>query len=277
MPSPSGQPTFYEVLTAAVADMADHGYDSVARLEGWALRLRAAAERETVGPEELAQKLNDGLRAIYERLVTRDGILERHAGVPRWTYERLKPKLRDELGKRLLTSANLIRLNRTEAIEQTLRRFQGWGSSVPAGGSRAVDKAKTKADIKKSLASLPFDVRRVLVDQGHKFTAALSEVVAKDGGALGGTWRSHYRQAHYDYRETHAERDGKFYTLRGNWALGRGLMKSGPAGYYDTVTAVGQEVFCRCWMVWAYSLRSLPEECLTAKGRGELQRVRLVA
>ena len=125
------------------------------------------------------------------------------------------------------------------------------------------------------LGGLAFEERRVLIDQGHKLTAAISQTVAVGAGAIAGTWRSHYRQPGYDYREDHKERDGLLYTLRGNWALEKGLMKPGPAGYYEDVTAVGEEVFCRCWMVWFYNLSSLPPDMLTAKGKSELARVRI--
>ena len=243
MPSPSGQQTFAEVLTAAVADMSTHGFDSAERLERWTSLLRQAAERETTSPERLTILLQEGLRSIYHRLVENGGVLGRHPGVPRWTFEKLKPKLRDELSKRILMSANLIRMNRAEAISDTLRRFQGWGSSIPAGGSKAVDKNETKAAIKKSLSSLPYDVRRVIVDQGHKFTASLNEVVAHDGGAIAGRWRSHKFQRGYDGRPEHNERDGKVYAIRGNWALAKGLMNKG-AGYTDEMTKPGEEVFC---------------------------------
>jgi len=35
--------SFYDILTEAINDMADHGYDSQARLDGWLMKLRTAA------------------------------------------------------------------------------------------------------------------------------------------------------------------------------------------------------------------------------------------
>ena len=35
-------------------------------------------------------------------------------------------------------------------------------------------------------------------------------------------------------------------------------MRVGEAGYYDGVTAVAEEPFCRCFMTWLYALRALP-------------------
>lgn len=269
--------TFYDVITAAVADIADHGYDSAERVAYWMGRIREAAATAMAPPHVLEEALQQALRSIYRRLIERGEIARYHPGVAQFTLEKVRPQLRAELDRRILASANLIKLNRQSAIETTLRRFSGWSSSVPAGGSRAVDKRDVKTDIRKAMAALPFEERRVVIDQGTKFIAALSETLAKDGAAIALTWRSHWRQAGYNYREDHKERDGKVYVMRNNWAQERGLMKAGPGSYYDEITHVGEEVYCRCYAVWIYALRDLPEEMLTAKGRGELARVRLVA
>ena len=195
-------------------------------------------------------------------------------GVERFTIERIKPSLRAELDRRILASASLIRLNRDAAIEKTIQRFQGWATSIPKGGSGAVAKRETKDDIRKSLAQLPFEERRVLIDQGHKLTSSISEILATDGGAIAGVWRSHWRQSGYDYRVDHKDRDEKVYTVRDNWAMQAGLMKVGRAGYTDDITKPGEEVFCRCYYSYLYHLRDLPASMLTAKGRAQLERVR---
>jgi hypothetical protein len=89
-----------------------------------------------------------------------------------------------------------------------------------------------------------FDERRVLVDQGHKLISAINRTVAEEGNAIAGTWHSHWRQAGYDYREDHKERDDHVYAIRGNWAIKDGLMKVGPAGYSDEITQAAEEPFC---------------------------------
>ena len=268
---------FYALLTAAVADLSTRGYVSDAQLDHWMTLIRAAAAAEMMTEAAMVEALKRSFRSIYERLVDRGKILERHPGATRFTLQQVKPALRTELDRRILSSAKLIKLNRQETIEKTLRRFAGWATSIPPGGSDAVRKNPVKSDIRKSLAQLPYVERRVLVDQGHKFAANLSNIMAVDGGAIALIWRSHWRQAGYAYREDHKLRDGKVYTLRGNRAIEQGLMKAGPAGYYDEVTAVGEEVFCRCWALYLYSLRQLPADMLTARGRGELAKIRIVA
>lgn len=274
MPDPR---SFQEVLSAAIDDLVENGFDSMERVARWTRELRAAAERSLISPASLEQTLREGLAGIYKRMVDQEGLLRYNPGVERFRLEQIKPKLRGELDRRIAASADLIKLNRQEAIEKTLRRFQGWSTSIPAGGTKQVDRREQKKAVRKSMASLPFEERRVLIDQGHKLTAAISEIVASDGGAIAGRWRSNWRQPGYDYRDAHKERDEKVYLIRDSWAHRAGLVKKGKPGYYDEITAAGEEPFCRCYVVWLYALRELPEEMLTAKGRTALADVRTVA
>ena len=62
------------------------------------------------------------------------------------------------------------------------------------------------------------------------------------------------------------------YLIRGSWAQEKGLVKPGPVGYTDQITAPGEEVFCRCSLVYIYSIRALPDDMLTAAGRAALGR-----
>jgi hypothetical protein len=185
----------------------------------------------------------------------------------------VKPHLHAELDRRIKAGVNLIKLNREQAIPRAMQRFEGWATSVPPGGVSGEKRAKVKETVKKSLKQLPFEERRVAIDQGNKMISALSEIIASDGGAIAGIWKSKYRQQNYDYREDHKERDGKFYLIRDSWAHRAGLVKRGKVGYYDEVDAVGQLPFCQCHMVWIYDLRSLPDDMLTKEGRRKLVEV----
>jgi len=260
---------FYETITAAVADITDRGYDPI-RVDEWLLRIEQAAKQSLTPPDVMEATLRRSLEGLYKRYVERAGLLKLNPGVSRFTLDQLKPKLRVELDRRIMASAQLIKMNREAAIQKTLQRFSGWSTSVPEGGSKVIDKNDVKGDIKKSLKSLPFEERRVIIDQGHKFVAALSETLAVDGGAIAGIWHSNWKQRNYNYRKDHKERDGKVYTMRGNWAQERGLMKCGPAGYTDEITQPGEEVFCRCFYQWIYSLRDLPDDMLTKKSDAAL-------
>jgi hypothetical protein len=266
--------TFFEVLTAAIRDLSEFGFDSIERVDLWTTRLREAAKRSMASPAAVENMLNDGLATIYRRLIENGGILRYHPHVSRFTLAQVKPHLRAELDRRIMASAQLIRLNRTEAVEKTMQRFQGWATSIPIGGSSAVEKQETKTGIRKALAQLPFEERRVLIDQGHKLTASLSSVLATSGGAIACEWRSNWRQAGYHFRPDHKERDREIYLLKDSWARDRGLIKVGDAGYYDDITKAAEEVFCRCTVRWIYAIRNLPADMVTEAGRDELARVR---
>jgi len=265
---------FYEVITDAVRDLSEHGFDSVERVAYWQMRIKEAAEKFMGSTNQMEETLREGLASVYRQLVERQGALKYHPGVARFVLEKLQPQLRTELNRRIMASADLIKLNRQQAIAKTLQRFSGWASSIPPGGSDNVDKVEEKATIRKALKQLPFEERRVLIDQGHKLTASINETIARDGGAIAIKWRSNWRQLNYNYREDHKERDGHIYLLRDSWAKKAGLVKPDENGYYDQITAVGEEPFCRCFGVYIYNLGGLPAEMLTIKGKEELERVR---
>jgi hypothetical protein len=265
---------FYETVRAAVADLAEHGFDSIERVNKWVAAIEAAALRDLIPEATLEARLRETLEAVYRKEIVNGGILKMHPGVGRFTLQNVAPRLHAELDRRMAASRDLIVLNRREAIEKTKRRFRGWASSVPAGGSKAVDRREETEDVRKALRSLPYEERRVAIDQGYKFLSSLSATLASDGGAIAGEWHSHWRQLNYDYREDHKERDLKVYLVRNSWAHKAGFVKPGPSGYLDEITQVGEEVFCRCWMTWFYALSQLPAEMLTKKGAAEIVRVR---
>jgi hypothetical protein len=270
----SPRTNFYKVVNAGIIDILNHGFDSAGRVDEWQKKIRAAAEASLVPEPQMTQMLRDGLGQIYERLIDQGRIAEYHQGVSRFTIDKIKPEARKLLDQRIMASANLIKLNRKQSIDKTLQRFAGWATSIPAGGTTQAKKADVKADIRKALSRLPFEERRVLIDQGHKLTAAISEAVAVGGQAIAARWRSNWKQPGYDYREDHRERDQQIYLLRDTWATRAGFVKPGNNGYYDKITRAGEEPFCRCYIVWIYALRDLPPDMLTIKGKNELDRVR---
>ena len=266
--------SFYETVTVAVNDLVENGFDSMERVNYWAAALRVAAERDLVPEHRLIETLQRVLAGSYTRYVEQNGLLVQHKGIERFTIEKLRPQLRSELNRRVVASAQLIKLNREEAIEKTMRRFRGWATSVPAGGTDVPMKREVKANVTKALKQLPFEERRVLIDQGHKLVASISETIAENSGALAGTWHSNWRQPGYNFRKDHKERDQRVWVVRGNWALERGLMRKGANGYTDEITGAAEEVSCRCHYSWIYNLRDLPDDLITDKGREELARVR---
>lgn len=247
--------------------MLDFGYDSAERVAKLMRELVEAAERSMISPTALEQQLTDKLRREYDRQVAGGNLAKRHSEIPRFTLERIRPQLRAELDRRIVASANLIKLNRAAAIEKTMQRFSGWATSIPIGGMRDAKRQKAKDNIRKSLSSLPFEERRVIIDQGHKLIASINEITAKDGGAIALRWRSNWRQPGYAYRKDHKERDGVVYLIRDSWAHKAGLVKKGGGKFYDEIDGVGQAIFCRCYAVYLYGLDSLPFDMLTQKGK----------
>ena len=265
---------FYTVLTKAMDDILGHGFDSEHRLAYWTERLRSAARRSMLSEDKVNDMVRNSLGAIYTRLVERGQISRYHRGVPQFTLRNLGPRLRDELDRRILASANLIKLNKSEAVEKVIRRFSGWATSIPEGGARDKTKGDVPEDIKQPVRAMKFVERRVVIDQGHKLNATINNLVATEGGAVAVIWHSNWRQVNYDYRPDHKERDGNIYLLKDSWARERGLVKPGKAGVYEDITAVGEEVFCRCYATYVYHLSELPTDMLTKKGETELARVR---
>jgi len=264
--------SFYAVLQAAIDDLAENGFDSNERVEMWSERLRRAAEADMMPRDRMEKMLREGLTALYRRLIERGGIVSMHKGVNRYTIDRLRPELKAELDRRIMASIGLIRLNRDQEMTAMVRRFYGWATSVPPGGSEATDKKAAKVDIRKSLSGLSFRERRVMTDQGIKLTSTLNDVVAVGGGAIAAIWHSHWRQANYDYREDHKERDKDLYVVRDNWAMQKGLIKLDGHQYTDQITQPGEEVYCRCYYQYIYSIDDLPKEMLTAAGREAMKR-----
>ncbi len=258
--------TFFSAVTKAIQHFERFGFTSETELQEWVSRLRRTALLQLQSPEKTERDIAQALHARYTEKVTKGGLLRQMPAVPRYTLEKVKPKLRRELDRRIAVSANLIKLNREEAISTTLRRFQGWATSIPPGGSEVVDVKGEKENVRKALKQLPFIERRVVIDQTAKLVDAITDVVAVDGGALAARWRSPWRRQGYSARIDHKHRDEKVFAVRGNWALEKGLMKAGPNGYTDDIERPGEFVFCQCSYEYLFYLVDLPLDMLTKAG-----------
>lgn len=269
--------TFTRTVREAVKFFLRNGYTSRQELEQWQAIIRQAAESET--DDDYMSMVSNRLRKAYDLQVSKAGALERHKGLSGFTLNYMEPKLRSELDRRILASADLIKLNRTAAINKTVQRFSGWATSIPVqdyvgGGLSASSRSGIVANaqhIQKSAEQVDYEARRVMIDQSHKLIANIDNIIATSNNAIAAEWHSHWRQPGYDYREDHKERDKLVYLIRGNWAQKNGYVKAGPAGYLDEITQPGEEVFCRCYVTYLYNLRSIPEDMLTQKGRKFLE------
>ncbi len=259
--------SFRQVLADAITAMSRDGYTSPEQLERWLRELRAAADAE-LGPEgAIDDDVRAQLDALYQKLVDKGRIADYVPGVGRFTLAQIRYELRAELDRRILASANLIKLHRKEAVDKTLQRFSGWSTSIPVFGRSEETKREVTQHVGKALKQFRFEQRRVAIDQGHKLIANIADIVATDSGAIAAVWHSHWRRLGYDYRPEHKARDGKFYLIRDSWAMKEGLIKRGSAPYTDEIEMVGQLPSCSCFYKYILSPRRLPEEMLTEKGR----------
>lgn len=263
----SKRKSFFQLLTEAIKFFAGKGFTSKKDLTEWVKLLRESAGNLLPSQKATEQIIRRELQSTYSRLLVNKGALKLNPGVSAFTVDKLKPKARAELQRRVMASVNLIKLNREEAIATTLRRFEGWVSSVPTGGSEVAELKEIRDRVRAPMARMDFIERRVVIDQNNKFAAAVQASIAANSDAIAAQWNSQWKRLNYDYREDHKERDQLIYAIRDNWAIKKGLMKAGSAGYTDQITAPAEEVYCRCTYSYIYGLRSLPDEMLTAKGR----------
>lgn len=270
---PNKRDDFYSILNEAVNNLAEHGFDSQERIDYWTKRLRDAVDMSFQPLHRLDEMLREVLTLTYKKMIEQGNIAQFHQGVERFTIDRIAPHLRAELDRRIMASASLIKLNREEMTEATLRRFQGWATSIPKGGSKATDKVDAKKGIKKAVKGLPFEERRVLIDQNAKLVSAINEIIATDGGAIAAIWRHTGRRAGYDPRPEHIAREGKVFLIRNSWAQKAGFVKPNKNGYTDQIEKPGEFIFCSCHYEYVYSTSDLPPEFITQKGRDALAEV----
>lgn len=271
---PKNGDSYFTVLTRAVNAVAQNGYQSSEQIDFWAAELRKAAERSMRSIKDVERMVRDGMAAIFRRQVDNGGVLRLNPGVKAYTLERVKPELHAELSRRIAASIDLIKVNRPQAVDKMEQRFRGWATSVPAGGSDTVVRRTEKVKIRKSLAQEDFEARRVSIDQSAKLVAAINETVAVAGGAIAGEWLSHAGQKNYDGRPAHNARDGKIFLIRDSWADKSGFVKPNKYGYTDEIERPAELPYCKCSYRHLFSLRSLPEDMLTERGKQALTEAR---
>lgn len=273
---------FSRVVRDAIRYFLANGYRSSEEMNEWASRIRMAAYEVAGTPDDYMQMITGNLSSIYDLQVNRGRALKRHEGISRFTIDNLNDTMRSELDRRIMASADLIKINRTKAVETTISRFVGWSTSIPSAdhdiqqgrNSARGTVAANASHIEKSAKQVDFEARRVMIDQGHKLIANIDNIIATNQGAIAAVWHSHWRRPNYNYRKDHKERDLQVYLIRDNWAQKNGYAKAGAAGYLDEVTQPGEEVFCDCYVTYLYNLRSLPPEMLTQKGADFMAKMR---
>jgi hypothetical protein len=263
---------FRELLLSALKHFAARGYTNEVDLQQWLIKLHVALEHEIPADANTRKELAGVLDRIFTRDVVLGGVQRRVPGVARYTIDRVAPRLRAELDRRIFAGADLIRLNRRATIDKTLQRFSGWVTSVPSGGSNVTNLREVASDIGKATKQLKFERRRVAIDQGHKLSAAVASVVAEGNGAIAAIW--HDRGEHdkgYDARPEHLKRSERIFLVRDSWALKEGLVKKSGLSFTDSIEQPAELPYCSCWYEYITSPRALPEALITARGRAWLK------
>jgi hypothetical protein len=270
--------TFRALLLEGISKFAESGYTSEGELQEWLGRLHEALDRELPSDEESKKTLARILEGIYERDM-RSGLVKRVPGVSRYTLDRVAPYLRAELDRRIWAGADLIKLRKRAATQQSLQRFAGWTTSVPPRGFPRIPKNDLRdvvREIGMPIASLKYERRRLAIDQGHKMMAATASVVAEGEGAIAAIWHDRgVEDRGYDARPEHLARSGKLFLIRDSWAIKDGLIRKGSAQYTDEIEQPAQLVYCSCTYEYVVHLQELPDKLLTAKGRAWVSGVRL--
>lgn len=260
------QPTYRDLAKNAVADLST-GSASISSLEVWMNRLRSSFQSQLTPMNQVEKNLESYFGSIYNRIATKKPAKGQPTTVSKYGRSRLSKEAQDLVANKVIASVSLIKLNREIAIADSLKRTAGWYSSVPLEGVSPDNKQEAIHDITKSFKQLPYVERRVIMDQGHKLTASIEDVVCRGEGAIAAIWHSNVGQLNYNYRRDHAARNERIYLLRNSWAHKAGLIKSPYAvAFTDEQTMPAEEVNCRCKYQYLYNLQDLPTEFLTKKG-----------
>jgi hypothetical protein len=143
-------------------------------------------------------------------------------------------------------------------------------NQVPIGGTKDKATKSRIAEIKRELRSLVKWNRLFYTYKARSFPTEIDYVfVLASDDPLAAIWEYCGLDAQGEYQMTyhHQQRDGCVYAVRGSWAIEKGLMKVGQAGYLDEISRPGQEIGCMCSLQWVTSLASVPAEMLTVKAR----------
>lgn len=167
----------------------------------------------------------------------------------------------------------------SDQIEQFQVILRGFLEDVPIGGTKDKEIKSRIVEIKKELRQLARWNRLFYSYKAISLSAEIERLFVLAGNPLAAIWHYSDMDAQGEYQKTynHQQRGGQVYAIRASWAIEKGLMKVGPAGYLDEISGPGQEIGCMCSLQWVMDVRSLPDSMITGKGRSELDRVKAIS
>ena len=156
--------------------------------------------------------------------------------------------------------------------------LRGFLEKVPVNGTKDKTIKSEIVGIKKELRYLVKWDRLFYTYKARSLSSEIENIFAIAENPIAAIWNYSNLDARGEYKNTynHEQRDGQVYAVRGSWAIEKGLMMCGAAGYLDKISKPGQELGCMCSLKWVTSVRSLPDSMITGKGRSELNRVTAV-
>jgi len=225
----------------------------------------ATASYERTCAEYIARVLQ--VRGLPMRVISGSiGESAETAGSRNSELSRMFDTLRPRIAERLEWCIRNFRSQAATFLEYHLGQWQvglaDFLKSVPAGGSK--DKAiKSRiAELKRELRFLSKWNRLFFTYKAISLTAELDYLFTlASEEPLAAIWHYCYLDEDVEYPSyNHQQRDGRVYAVRGSWAIRKGLMKAGDAGFLDDVSRPAQEIGCMCSLQWVTSTASLPPQ-----------------
>jgi hypothetical protein len=251
---------FDRLLREAAKHFTTNGYTSRSDINDWRVKLLSAAEAH-LDVEGAHKRVGRILESAYWKALGAGRIAKKHGSVPKYAIDQLEPKLRDELERRIFATQELVEGDKRVALERLQQRFLGLATAGPNPGEAAASATAIGKVARDSRAQ----ERMIAVDQTKKMVATMDEVIAEDGGSIGGFWDATWDIAR-KHRPEHAARHDKFYVRRASWADEQVLIRH-PNGFMDEWDMPGVLINCQCEYNYVYDLADVPDEFKTAKGK----------
>lgn len=262
------RPSFESALYQHAADLIRIGQANPSRMEDITANLRRMGNEWVQDLfESDVQTLKAELNHTFRRFAE-GGFKRELPEIKAYRIERIKPKLRAELDRRIANAASLIKINRQNMINDAIQRFVGWSTGDI---SQLITPPRDLTNMDK--AGNDYTVRRCRIDQRQKLRANIADIAALDLGAIAFYWRGSKDDRE---RKLHTERNDKLYLIRNSWADKQGLLNvRGAEGWNDFTETKddgmpGIPIYCRCHAEYVFNLDSLPINCLSEKGKAQI-------
>jgi len=193
-------------------------------------------------------------------------------------FDTLLPSIKDRFNWCVENYRSQADLYLNDQISQFQIMLKDFLKQIPVGGTKDKEIKAKIPEIKKEIRFLAKWNRLFYTYKARSFPVEIEHIFVLAGNPLAAIW--HYsnldEQGEYQKTYDHRLRDSRVYAIRGSWGIENGLMKVGPAGYLDEISRPAQELGCMCSLQWVTTVRRLPDDMITNKGRSELDRVRAV-